>query len=233
MQRFYKRVTVEPEEAAAFAVMLDQTPVRTPARKPLRVPRAALAEAIASEWEAQGDTIAVEGMPLTQVATTALDRVAPDPDTYSQQISAYGETDLVCYRAESPAALATRQTTVWQPLVDWASETLSAPLAVTSGINPVAQPAKTLTALRKAVVAHDAFEMAALSLATTASGSLIVALALSHGRIDAETAFTAGYLDETWQVEQWGADEEAEARLNIARADLENAARFLALYRQS
>lgn len=232
MQRFYKSVTVETlEQASAFAILLDSKPVQTPARKQLQVPSAPLAQAIAAEWQAQGDEIAVDRMPLTQVAATALDRISPDAPSYAQQIAAYGETDLVCYRADNSQALTVRQIATWQPLVDWVAETFSAPLAVTDGVTPVAQPAETLTALRDAVAAHDIFEMSALGLATTASGSLIIALALSHGRIDADAAFAAGYLDETWQAEQWGSDEEAEVRQQTAHGDIKTAALFFELCR--
>ena len=232
MQRFYKSVTVKAlEPASAFTVLLDRKPMQTPARNPLQVPSAALARAIAAEWEAQSDEITAESMPLTQVVATALDRISPDTPYHAQQIAAYGETDLVCYRADNSQALAARQMSVWQPLVDWAAKTFSAPLAITDGVTPVTQALATLTALRDAVAAHDIFEMSALGLATTASGSLIIALALSHGRIDADTAFEAGYLDETWQAEKWGSDEEAEVRQQTARADLNTAAQFFTLHR--
>ena len=232
MQRFYETVTVEVDEAAsAFAVMLDQTPVQTPTRQPLQVPSAALAQAIAAEWDAQGDEIAVDRMPLTQVAATALDRILPETVSYASSIAAYGETDLVCYRAQNPDALVARQTATWQPLVDWVAETFSTPMTVTDGVTPIVQPPATLAALQDAVAAHDVFEMAALGLATTASGSLIIALALSQGRIDAQAAFEAGYLDETWQVEQWGSDEDAEASRQNARAELNAAAHFFELCR--
>jgi len=234
MQRFYKSVTVETlEPASAFAVMLDRKPVQTPARKPLQVPGAALAQAIADEWDAQSGEIAVDRMPLTQVAATALDRVSPDTKTYAQQIAAYGETDLVCYRSHGPDALVARQMAVWQPLVDWTAEIFSAPLTVTDGVAPVAQPPASLSALRDAVIAHDIFEMSALGLTTTVSGSLIIALALSHGRIDADAAFEAGYLDEAWQAEKWGSDEDTEIRQRTARADLKTAAQFFELCRNS
>ncbi|MFT5182481.1 MAG: chaperone required for assembly of F1-ATPase [Alphaproteobacteria bacterium] len=233
MKRFYKTVSVEAHEAAsAFAVMLDQKPVQTPARNPLQVPSTPLAQAIADEWDAQGDEIAVDRMPLTQVAATALDRVAADAAAYARSIAAYGETDLVCYRAASPDVLVARQTEIWQPLVDWVAETFSTPLTITTGVAPIAQPSKTLTAFHDVVSAHTVFEMAALGLATTASGSLVIALALSQGRIDADAAFEAGCLDETWQVEKWGADEEAEVSRQNARTDLNTAERFFELCRK-
>ena len=232
MKRFYKSVSVETRpESSTLAVMLDQKPVQTPARKPLHVPGTALAQAIAAEWDAQSDEIAPECMPLTQVAATALDRVAPDIAAYARNIAAYGETDLVCYRANSPQTLVARQSEAWQPLVDWVADTFTAPLAVTGGVAPVAQPPDALSALREAVAAHDIFEMAALGLATAASGSLIIALALSHGRIDAAAAFEAGFVDEAWQAEQWGTDEDAEVRQKNARVDIDSAALFFELHR--
>ena len=232
MKRFYKTVGVEAQrDTSDFAVMLDRKPLQTPQRRPLHVPSSALAQAIADEWDAQRDEITPERMPLTQIAATALDRVSPDVSSYARQIATYGETDLVCYRADRPQALVARQSAVWQPLVDWAGEALAAPMTVTGGVTPVVQPSATLTALRNAVEGHDPFEVAALGLAAVASGSLVIALALSYGRIDANAAFEAGHLDETWQVEQWGGDEDAEVRRQSARADIETAARFLELCR--
>ncbi|NNE84974.1 MAG: ATPase [Alphaproteobacteria bacterium] len=232
MKRFYKTVTVEADEAtSAFSIMLDRKSVQTPARKPLQVPGEGLAAAIAAEWEAQGDEIVVGSMPLTQVAATALDRISSDVAAYVRQIAAYGETDLLCYRADNPATLVARQMETWQPLVEWVGDAISAPLTVTQGVAPIAQPPESLTALQAVVAAHNIFEMSALGLATTASGSLIIALALSQGRLDAETAFEAGYLDEMWQVEKWGTDAEAEASRATARADLKTAAQFFELCR--
>ncbi len=233
MKRFYKNVSVENRpEPPAFAVMLDRRPVQTASRNPLHLPSASLAQAIAAEWDAQRDEIAPRSMPLTQVAATALDRVAPDTAAYARQIAVYGETDLVCYRAESPQGLVARQAAAWQPLVDWAADAFSAPLTVTGGVAPVVQPPAALSALQDVVSAHDPFELAALGLATNASGSLVIALALSHGRIDANAAFEAGFVDEVWQIEQWGLDEDAEVRQQNARADIETAALFFELHRE-
>ncbi|MCZ6510844.1 MAG: ATPase [Alphaproteobacteria bacterium] len=232
MKKFYETVTVEAHQTAStFAVMLDQKSAQTPARQPLQVPSAALAQAIAAEWEAQSDQIAVDLMPLTQVAATALDRVSSNTASYAQTIAAYGGTDLVCYRALNPDALVALQTAAWQPLIEWVAEAFSASLTVTGGVTPVVQPPTTLAALQDAVADHDIFELASLGLATTASGSLVIALALSHGRIDADAAFAAGCLDEIWQAEQWGSDEDAETSRRNSRADIETAALFFELCR--
>ena len=162
-----------------------------------------------------------------------MDRVADDPEGYVDQIAAYGGTDLICYRAQAPQELVVRQVRVWQPLLDWARETFGSELVVTDGLLPVEQNPDALARLRAAVGAHDAFELAALGVVTSASGSLVVALALSEGHLDATTAFDVSQLDESYQVEIWGKEAEAEARRQILRAEIDCAADFLELLRAS
>lgn len=233
MKRFYKDVTTaQVVDGKAHEVLLDARSVRTPMRRPLQVPGPALADAIADEWCAQGEQIDVETMPLTRIAATAVDRVADDREGYIDQIAAYGGTDLVCYRAQTPAELVVRQSRVWQPLLDWARDTFGSELVVTDGLLPIDQPPESLALLRAAVADHDNYELAALGVVTSASGSIIVALALSKGHLDADTAFEVGQLDESYQVELWGEEAEAQARRDILRADTECAAAFLDLLRR-
>jgi len=233
VKRFYEQVlTATPADGAGFEVLLDARSVKTPMRKPLQVPGASLAEAIADEWRAQGEKIDVETMPLTRIAATAVDRVADDREGYIDQIAAYGGTDLVCYRAQAPSELVVRQVRVWQPLLDWARDTFGGELVVTDGLLPIDQPPESLAQLRAAVADHDDFEVAALGVATSASGSVIVALALSKGHLDATTAFDVSQLDESYQVEMWGEEAEAQARRDILRAEIDCAAGFLELLRK-
>ncbi len=219
------------EDADLFEVRLDDRSVRTPLRRPLHVPSATLAEAIADEWDAQAEDIDVETMPHTRIAATAVDRANEDPEGYADQIAAYAETDLICYRAPSPTELVARQSKAWEPLLAWTRETLSAELSVTDGLLPIEQAPDAVARLRDAVGAHDPFELAALGVATSASGSIVVALALSHGRLDAETAFEVSQLDESYQTEIWGEESEAETRRQILRADIDCASSFLSLLR--
>jgi len=170
-------------------------------------------------------------MPLTRLANSALDRVAPRRTEVLDQVAAYGASDLVCFRAEKPAALVERQATAWQPLVDWAAATLAAPLQVTSGIVPITQPPETLAALRMALEALDDFELGAVGQLTATTGSLVIALALDAGRLTPDEAFAASQLDETFQMEAWGEDDEALARRAALEAEIAAAARFLALHR--
>lgn len=230
MKRFYRRAEIVAA-AEGYGVALDGRRVKTPAKRDLRVPNAALAAAISAEWNAQQGEVRPPAMPLTQLANTALDRVGPQRAAVVQQTAGYAGTDLVCYRAARPPELAARQEAAWQPLVDWAVLRYDAPLAVTAGVIPVIQPAASLRAFAAAVAGHDDFALAALYAVTAACGSLVIALALGEGRLDAEAAFAASQLDESFQIEAWGEDsEEAERRAALA-ADITAAARFLALMR--
>jgi chaperone required for assembly of F1-ATPase len=228
VKRFYRDAGVT-ETPDGFGVALDGKPVSTPAKRPLTVPTRALAVAIAEEWRAQGETIDPRRLPLTRLASIALDLVAPRPEAVVAEVAKYAGTDLVCYRAEQPPDLAERQRAAWQPLVDWATLRFDAPLMVTACILPVTQPAPSLKALETAVAAYDTHRLAALHLATAACGSLVVALALVEGRIDAEAAFAAAELDESYEIERWGEDAEPARRRAGLKEDIALAARFVAL----
>ena len=225
MKRFYR----EARAAAGGAIELDGRPVRTPARRPLAVPRVPLAEAIAAEWNAQAKTIDPRAMPLTGLANATLDRVAPDPETFARGLAAYGESDLLCYRAEGPPRLVERQSERWDPLLAWARRRYDVDFEVTAGIVHRPQPRATVDRLAHAVHARSVFELAALSPLATISGSLVVALALAEQAIDLETAWSAAALDEQWQAEQWGQDEEAALALAARRREFEAAESFLRL----
>jgi chaperone required for assembly of F1-ATPase len=230
MKRFYKEARVRPG-AEGGEVLLDERPVKTPARRPLALPTEPLAKAVAAEWNAQGDQVRPRTMPLTGLANAAIDRVAPDKEAFAANLAQYGESDLLCYRADGPASLAARQTALWDPILAWARRRFDVNFTVTTGIMHQKQPADTVVQLSQATASRDAFELAALSPLVTISGSLLIALALAEEAIDLETAWAAATLDETWQAEQWGQDEEATARLDARRAEFEAAERFLRLLR--
>ena len=193
------------------------------------LPTAALATAVAAEWTAQGDTTDPRTMPLTGLANAAIDRVLPDPPGFAAALTAYAETDLLCYRADGPAALAARQAAAWDPPLAWARSRYGVDFAVTAGIVHVAQPPATVARLAAALAAHGGFPHAGLSPLITVSGSLVLALQLAAGAIDRDTAFAAAMLDELWQAERWGEDALATAAREARRADFEAGARFLAL----
>jgi chaperone required for assembly of F1-ATPase len=228
MKRFYKEVAARAD-ANGHAILLDGRPVRTPAKAALEVPTPQLAEAIVGEWEAQGDTIDPRSMPLTGLANAAIDRVAPELDAFVRGLAAYGESDLLCYRADTPGGLVARQAEHWDPLLAWSRRRFDVDFEVVHGIMHRDQPATTIDRLRKAVEARDAFALAGLSPLITIPGSLIIALALAEGEIDVDTAWAATTVDEAWQIEQWGEDRDEMQRLEARRREFEAAHRFLRL----
>jgi len=228
VKRFYK-------EAAAVAanqgwsIELDGRPIKTPARQPLAAPTRGLAEAIAEEWRAQGDSIDPRSMPLTGLANAAIDRVAPDPAAFARDLARYGEGDLLCYRADHPADLVARQAESWDRLLGWARGRYDVTFEIVTGIIHRPQPPATVARLAEAVAARDAFALAGLSPLVTIGGSLVIALALAEGAIEAEPAFDAAHLDELFQAEQWGEDALALEAREARRRDFNAAARFLSL----
>ncbi|NYT40562.1 ATPase [Sphingomonas sp. R-74633] len=224
MKRFWKDVSVENGQVA-----LDGKPVRTPGRAPLALPTPALAEAVADEWRTVGETIDPRAMPLTGLANAAIDRIAPDPAPFAAGLAAYGESDLLYYRAEDPEPLVARQAASWDPLLDWARSRYDVHFETTSGVMHKAQPEATVTRLAEAVGALDGFRLAGLSPLVTVSGSLVGALALLEGAVDAETLWQAALIDELWQAEQWGEDVLAVQARDAHRADFDAGARFLSL----
>lgn len=228
IKRFYTEATVAAGDDG-FRISLDGRPLRTPAKSLLTLPARPLAEAIASEWRAQQDEIDATTMPMMQLASTAIDRIAPRRDTVVDEIAGYAGTDLLCYRAEAPAKLVERQAATWQPVLDWAALELDAALTVTAGVIPVCQPETAVAAVRRAVSASDDFVLAGLHGLTMALGSVVLALALRDGRIDAEAACAASFLDEDWQAELWGRDADAEARRARISGEIHATARFFVL----
>jgi len=228
-KRFYKQVAVTIVEDGGHGIALDGRPIRTPGGAPLTAPTAALAEAIAAEWAAQDDEIRPLTMPMMRLAATAIDRIGKERAAIVDQIAAYGGSDLLCYRAESPASLIERQATLWQPLLDWAAEAHGARLVVTRGITHVAQDQAALDALRAAVDDLDDCRLAAVSHFTATCGSLVIALAIAARHIGAAEATAASQLDEEWQAEQWGEDAEATERHGNLAREIADAARFMEL----
>lgn len=230
-KRFYKEVTTG-DAAGGFSVLLDGRPVKTPSGTKLEVPTRDLAEAIAGEWSAQDDEIRADSMSNHQLAATAIDRVRVDRIAIVDGIVAYAQTDLLCYRAEAPADLARRQNAVWQPLLGWMRNTHGVAFLVTAGVMPVAQAAEVEVRLRQILDGYDEFALAAISSATTACGSVVVALALAARKIGPDEAFEAALLDESFQAERWGMDEEAVTRRKKLRCDVQAVWCFLELVRK-
>jgi chaperone required for assembly of F1-ATPase len=224
VKRFWKQVTVEAGE-----IRLDGRPVRTPGRAPLAPATLELAEAIADEWRAVGETIDPRAMPLTGLANAAIDRIAPDPARFAAELARYGESDLLYYRADAPEQLVARQAALWDPLLDWARARYDVHFEPVAGVIHRAQPDATIGRLAEAVAARTPFELAGLSPVVTITGSLIAALALIERSADAETVWRVSRLDEDWQEERWGEDELATRARDARRGEFDAAVRFLEL----
>ncbi|RYE03405.1 MAG: ATPase [Sphingomonadales bacterium] len=224
MKRFWKNVGIEDG-----GIALDGKPVRTPGRAPLTLPTLALAEAVAEEWRAVEADVDPRAMPLTGLANAAIDLIAPDTASFAAGLAAYGESDLLYYRAELPAPLVERQVAAWDPLLDWARGRYDVHFETTAGVMHRAQPPATIARLAEATAAQSAFHLAGLSPVVTVSGSLVAALALLEGAADAETVWKAARIDEDWQTEMWGEDDLATRTRDSHHADFLAGARFLSL----
>ena len=214
-----------------YEVFGDERPLRTPAGQPVAVASRPLAEAIAAELQAQvgRKTLDIAALPHLRLTATAIDQVATTREAYIDALAAYGETELLCYRAEHPADLVERQHTAWQPLLDWAATRFQARLTNTAGVMPHRQPLEALAALRKAIAGYDDLRLAALAVAVPTTGSLVVGLAMIEGQLDAEQAFALAEFDESYQIEHWGEDAEAAQRRTTRRSDLAQVTGFLQL----
>ncbi len=224
-KRFWKLAHAEPCDGG-FTVKLDGRPVRTPAKAALVLPTQAMADAIAAEWDAQEEVVDPRTMPVTRGANAAIDKVRTQRDEVIALLAEYGDSDLLCYRAAGPEALIDRQAKAWDPMLDWAAETLGARLFVGEGVMHVTQKSDALDKLTAEVAAFDDFALAAVHDLISLSGSLILALAVTKGTIPVEEAWQLSRLDEHWQIEQWGEDEEAATAEATKKSAFLDAARF-------
>ena len=229
-KRFWKEVAIS-EGQGGYLVLLDGKPIKTPAKSPLLVPSQRLAEAIAQEWDALEQEIKPDLMPLTRCANSSIDKVAIEFEAVVEILAEYAGSDLLCYRANGPDALVARQSEMWDPWLEWAAITHDAPLMAVSGVMHHAQPVQSLSNLRNAIAAHDPFELVALHDMIALTGSCVLGLAVSAGALSADQAWALSRLDEDWQAEFWGHDDEADAMAARKQNDLRNADQFLRLLR--
>ncbi|WP_380056585.1 ATP12 family chaperone protein [Falsihalocynthiibacter sp. SS001] len=207
-KRFWKKAEVT-EAKDGYEVLLDGRNLRTPAKSALCLPTKVIANLIADEWQAQGDKIVPDTMPMTRMANSAVDKVTPQFDLVADIVAAYGETDMLCYHAKFPTELVERQAQAWVPFLDWAKTEYDAPLTIAEGVMHVAQPEQSVANLRAKVFELTPFELTAFHDLVSISGSLVLGLAAIREHKPAEQIWSVSRLDEDWQESQWGKDEEA------------------------
>lgn len=226
-KRFYKEVSVAAADGG-HAVLLDGRTVRTPARRPLAVPTRKLAELLAAEWDAQGEVINPPAMPLTRLVNTAIDGVALDQRAVFDDILRFAGSDLLCYRADSPEGLVQRQNDSWNPVLDWAAQSLGARFILVEGVIHQEQPPEAISAFSEGLRAFATpLGLTCLHTITALTGSALLALAIASGRLSAQDAWAAAHVDEDWQIEHWGTDEEAFQRRENRSREMQAAAAVL------
>ena len=230
IKRFYKAAASGPD-ADGFAVLLDGRKAKTPSARPLRLPTQAAADLVASEWAAQVEWIVFSDMPASRHAFTAIDRVVEARAETAAELGRFAASDLLCYFAEEPKALVARQREKWTPLLDWAEDELGLMFVRTTGILYQAQPPETLHRAEELAGELNDFALAGLAWASALFGSAILAFALQRGRIGGYEAFELSRLDEDFQVEQWGVDDEDAERTAKMREEADLLERWFAALR--
>jgi chaperone required for assembly of F1-ATPase len=226
-KRFFERAHVaEMGQDGGAQILLDGKPVKTPARNALAAPTHPLADAIAAEWHTQKDVIDPASMPLTRLANAVIDGVSGASAAVTEEIVEYLGTDLLCYRADTPAGLVEKQSAAWDPVLAWAREQFGARFVLAEGIVHVPQPREAIAAVR-AAIPRDPWRLAGVASITTLTGSALLALALAHDALDADTVWAAAHVDEDWQMSQWGKDNLALERRAFREAEFRAAVTVL------
>ena len=225
-KRFYTDVAVSPADDG-YGITLDGRKVNTPGRTPFVMPARALAEAVAGEWQAQGDHINPATMPLTALGNSALDYVTPSMDAVRDEICAFAGGDMLLYRAASPVGLVERQSAAWDPVLAWVEAELGAHFELTEGLMPIPQAEDSLEKIAAGLNEVPPLPLAAISVVTTLTGSALLGLGLARGHSNSDAVWLAAHIDEDWQIEKWGRDEEAEIRRKKRKTEYEAAALVL------
>ncbi|WP_069093662.1 ATP12 family chaperone protein [Methyloligella halotolerans] len=231
MDRFYKEVSVGETETGEFQLLLDGRTVKTPGRNVLALPNRDLGEAVAEEWRAQGKQILPETMPMTRLVNTAIDGVRDNEAAVADDIATFAGTDLLCYRADGPDGLVAMQGEAWDPALRWAEGRVGGTFHLSEGVMHVDQPDETMAGIQSLLSGFTPFELTALHIMTSLTGSAVLALAVAEGELSTEDAWGAAHVDEDWQISQWGEDKEASDRRAKRKDDFDTAARMMALVR--
>ncbi|PLW78536.1 ATP12 family chaperone protein [Cohaesibacter celericrescens] len=215
-KRFYKDVSIDEtlgdDGRLSFRVLLDGRPIRSPAKNVISVPKRSIAEALQSEWNAQKTEINPAAMPLTRLINSTIDGVEVARQAMIDEMIAYLHHDFICYPASHPERLVERQKIHWLPVLDWAEEALGGRFVQASGITSIEQSPIMGERLRSLWANLDIFQLAAVHAIMTISGSSLLVFAFWKGFLDDTATWNAAMVDEDWNVEKWGEDDEATKR---------------------
>jgi len=226
-KRFWETVsTVCVDGASLYKVYLDKRLLNTPNKKPLILPTKEMANHVVFEWESQGDKVDPLTMPYTRSANSSIDKVAPQTDEIRKLVTDYGDSDLICYRADKPKELVRRQEKIWSNLVLWSASDLNAPLNIFEGVVYEPQPSQSILEFEKQVSNLNTFQLCALYDLVTISGSLVLSLAVIKNFLNLDNAWSACQVDEDWQQENWGIDEVESVRTLNRKTAFFHAASF-------
>lgn len=227
LKRFYKETSVAGQ-GTAWQALLDGRAVKTPGKAALGLPTKALAEAIAAEWAAQGEEVLPDTMPLTQFSCSAIDRVAPAMGLIAAQVSAFAETDLIAYPTDKPKDLRAKQNALWDPALERLAA-LDWNIARTEGLLPIDQDPDLKARAHAWLESKEPFALTAIASLIEASGSFFLTYLHAEGHMDADTLVAACTIEDRFNLEKWGAEEEAEELLARREVDLRAAAQMLDL----
>lgn len=209
MKRFYKAVAVEPAQGA-WQVKLDGRAIKTQGGKAQLSPTQQLADAMAREWDEQGEELDPRSFQFRDLTDYAIDKVAPAPQSTIDKLVAYAETDTLCYRADPDEALYERQQQVWEPILTRIEAREGVRFTRISGIMHQAQPNDTLTRLRASLEQFDPFLLAGLQTLSSLATSFGIGLEALQNEFSPGALWDAANLEELWQEELWGVDTEAQ-----------------------
>lgn len=232
-KNFFELATYsESKHEDGFVIELDSRPLKTPLKNTLILPTENLAKAVADEWNALDEFINPDHLPLTKTANSAIEKTAPNMLHVVDEMVRFGETDLLFYQQDNPQGLQKSQELHWHPIILWAETLWNVEYKVTYGITHVAQDIKILTQYEADIKAMDAHQLSALYLLTTSCGSLLIALAYNANILSKDGVAKAAFVDEDWQISQWGEDEEAKQIRSFKLAEIDSFCTYLDLLKK-
>ncbi|CAE6478857.1 unnamed protein product [Rhizoctonia solani] len=206
LNRFWKKVDVA-EDNGILTVTLDKRALRTPEGAKLEIPnsRRLLASLIAIEWENQEKLIKPHALPMTSIASRAIDGLR-DEGARIDLVAG-----LINFHESHPPALVKLQEEHWGPLLKWVESTYKIKINIFDSLLRNTQPEETKKVLINEVNKLGQWEIAAFERAVLTTKSFIIALALVKGRIDVEQASQAAHVEvrtmliTTTSVDSWAA----------------------------